>query len=334
MEDLDSRNKIQLSILTQIPPMSKFAVFLLYPIIWLLSLLPLGLLYFFSDLIWTVMMAFPRLRYRHTTVSMNMRTAFPEKSERELNALERKFYHRFLDVLFESVKSASMPAWWMRRHMRFKGTEFISRELENGNSLVMYLGHMGNWEWISSFPLNINTTGKCCQVYHPLENGTMDLVMLKLRNRYGAESLAIKHVLRTLLGYRKAGIPFIVGMIADQSPLWWDIHYWTDFLNHDTPVLTGAGQLAVKMDLRPVYAHVSRLRRGRYEVEFIPMFEPGVQAGEFEITEKYMRLLEANILESPELWLWTHKRWKRTREGYQEWLKTRLRSNRRDSEKE
>jgi len=314
--------------------MSKIAAHILYCIVWILSLVPLRLLYLLSDLIWCIMMAFPFVRYRRNTVRNNLRESFPEKNRRELAVIERKFYRQFLDTVFETFKSASMPAAWMKRHMQFKGMEFVARELGKGNSIVMYLGHTGNWEWISSLPLNISTDGICCQVYHPLENAAIDRVMLRLRNRYGALSIPMKHAVRTLLGYRKAGRPFIVGMIADQAPLWWDIHYWTDFLSHDTPVLTGAEQLAKKLGLIPVFTHISRPKRGRYIVELIPMSNSGDLSGDFEMTGRYMQMLEENIRENPELWLWTHKRWKRTREGYQEWLKTRLRSNRRNSEKE
>ncbi|MCQ2127481.1 MAG: lysophospholipid acyltransferase family protein [Bacteroidaceae bacterium] len=314
--------------------MKRVLVSMTYSFLWLISLLPLRLLYLFSDIIWIVMFLCPPLRYRRNVVRKNLRTSFPDKGVKELKRIERRFYRQFLDQIFEMFKSASMPGWWMRRHMRFEGTDILEKEFSQGRSIVMYLGHTGNWEWISSLPLNLDGNAVCCQVYHPLENAVTDSIMLKLRSRYGAESIAMKHVLRTLLGYRKAGKQFVVGMIADQVPLWWDIHYWTDFLNHNTPVLSGSEQIIRKMDLCACYGHISRPRRGHYVLKVVPMFSRAEGIEEFGITEKYFRLLEDNIRETPELWLWSHNRWKRTWEGYQKWLKTRLRSNKRDSEKE
>ena len=314
--------------------MEKIASKILYGLIWLLSLIPLRVLYLFSDIIWLIMFICPPLRYRRKIVWKNLTTSFPEKDKKELKRIERRFYRQFLDQIFEMFKSASMSGRWIRRHMHFTGLENLEREFADGRSMVMYLGHTGNWEWIASLPENVSRDVLCCQVYHPLENKLADDIMLRLRSSYGAVSISMKMVLRRLLQYRNENQKFIIGMIADQVPLWWEIHYWTDFLNHHTPVFTGSEQIIRKMDLSVCYGHISRPRRGFYELRAIPMYSHTADLPESAITEKYMRMLEDNIRECPELWLWSHNRWKRTWEGYQNWLKTRLRSNRRDNEKE
>ncbi len=311
--------------------MNKILTSVLYGIIWLVSLLPLRFLYLIADILWVIAYICPPLRYRHKIVWKNLKGSFPEKTDKQLRAIERKFYLQFLDQLFETFKSATMGKAWIKRHMRIEGMEYIRQEFAKGNSMVMYLGHTGNWEWISSLPVHVsNDDAICCQVYHPLQNRVFNDVMLRLRGQYGAESIALKRVLRRLIEIKNSGKQFIVGLISDQSPLYWDIHYWGMFMNHKTPFFTGSEQLARKMHLTTCYGHISRERRGRYVLKVVPMFSGDEIPDENVITERYVKLLEANINESPHLWLWTHNRWKRTWEGYQDWVKYCLKSNKRD----
>lgn len=308
---------------------------ILFALIRVISLLPLRVLYLFADIIWLVMFICPPLRYRKKIVEKNLALSFPEKDRAWLRRTERRFYLQFLSQIMESLKMAWGGSAWMKRHLEFKGTDMLNKSMKEGRSHILYLGHTGNWEWVSSIRLYLDLDNAvACQVYHPLENRTMDELMLKLRSQFGAVSIPMKHVGRRLLEYDREGTPFIVGMIADQVPMWWNIHYWTRFMNRKTPVFTGSEKLALKLNASTWFLHVSRPRRGHYCCEFVPIYTDTANLEEFAITEKYMRLLEDNIRECPELWLWTHNRWKRTWEGYQNWLKNRLRSSRRDSEKE
>lgn len=316
--------------------MKKILTSVLYGLIWAVSLLPLRLLYLIADAIWAIAFICPFLRYRHKIVWKNLKGSFPDRSDSELRSIERRFYRQFLDQVFEMFKSASMSGAWMKRHMRIEGMDFIEKEFASGHSIVLYLGHTGNWEWISSLPLHIASgSAACCQVYHPLENQVVDNAILRLRGQYGAESIALKRVYRRLLEIRREGRQFIVGMIADQVPLYWETHYWGQFMNRNTPFMTGAEQLARKMNLTTCYGHIRLERRGRYVLELVPMFSgTDIPDKENRITDMYVKLLEKNINENPHLWLWTHNRWKRTWEGYQSWLRNELKSNRRDMEKE
>ena len=302
--------------------MSRFLAALLYGIIWVISLLPMPLLYLFSDIIWLIMFICPQLRYRRKIVRNNLALSFPEKDQKWLKRTERRFYYQFACVIMESLKTVSASKRWVKRHMEFTGVEEIKAHLSNGRSIVGYLGHMGNWELIPSMMYHFNDIEKLtgCQVYHKLENPTMELFMLKLRSKYGSVSIPMEHVLRRLLEYRNEGRTFIIGMIADQVPLWWNTHYWTQFMNRKTPVFTGAERLARKLDTDVWYFHITRKRRGYYRCDFQLMFEHAGNLPEFTVTERYMRILEDNIKECPELWLWTHNRWKRNFEEYQEWL--------------
>ena len=302
--------------------MARFLSTLLYCFIWVLSLLPMPFLYLFSDIIWLIMFICPPLRYRKKIVRNNLALSFPEKDQKWLKRTERRFYYQFACQVMESLKTVSASRRWVERHMEFTGADILRDHMSKGRSCTGYLGHMGNWEMIPSIMYHLEglDNALACQVYHKLENPTMELFMLKLRSKYGTESIPMEHVLRRLLEFKATGKTFLIGMIADQVPLWWNTHYWTQFMNRKTPVFTGAERLARKLDTEVWYLYITRKRRGYYRCDLQLLYEHARDLPEFEVTERYMRILENNIKECPELWLWTHNRWKRNFEEYQEWL--------------
>ena len=132
----------------------------------------------------------------------------------------------------------------------------------------------------------------------------------------GAESIPMAETLRKMVEYRREGKLWIVGFIADQVPLWNNIHLWLDFLHHDTPVFTGAERISRKFDSDVYYVDVRRERRGYYVARYELMAEHSSRVPESELTVSYFRLLEKSIRRQPAFYLWTHNRWKRTHEEY------------------
>lgn len=301
--------------------LKKIAFGITYGAIWLFSLIPLCLMYLISDILVLLCFLIPPLRYRKKIVKKNLKASFPDKSKKELLNLEFNFYRYFFDMAFESTKACSMRARWMKRHIKFINIDKLYEQFQTGRSVMAYMGHTGNWEWVSALPTQLNAKYQVCQIYHVLENSVMNNVMLKIRGAYGAESIPMERTLRQLLEYKNRGQQFIVGMIADQVPLMRNIHYWTQFMNQKTPVFTGAERIAKKLDLAVFYAEVIRIKRGRYECVLHLMYESTKDEPEHSVTERYNRMLENTINNNPAIWLWSHNRWKRTWEGYQKYLK-------------
>lgn len=301
--------------------LKKIAFGITYGAIWLFSLIPLCLMYLISDILVLLCFLIPPLRYRKKIVRKNLKASFPDKSKKELLKLEFKFYRYFFDMAFESTKACSMRARWMKRHIKFVNIDKLYEQFQTGRSVMAYMGHTGNWEWVSALPTQLNAKYQVCQIYHVLENSVMNNVMLKIRGAYGAESIPMERTLRQLLEYKNRGQQFIVGMIADQVPLMRNIHYWTQFMNQKTPVFTGAERIAKKLDLAVFYAEVIRIKRGRYECVLHLMYESTKDEPEHSVTERYNRMLENTINNNPAIWLWSHNRWKRTWEGYQKYLR-------------
>ena len=281
---------------------------------YLLSPLPLRVHYLIADIVYVLM--YYVIRYRRRVVWKNLTTSFPEKDEAELHRLEHRFYRFLCDYFVETLKLLSFSREEMKRRVVFKDMEQIDEAVERGQSCAIYLGHYGNWEWISSLPLWVKPGTMCGQIYHPLENKDFDRFFLKLRQRMGALSIPMNETLRRLAECRSQKRPVVIGYISDQVPLWTNIHHWVDVFHHDTPVLTGAERIVRKFNHAVFYLDVRRLRRGYYEATLKPITYDPQQLKEYELTDIYWRMLEETIRQAPEYWLWSHNRWKRTREEF------------------
>lgn len=288
----------------------------LYCIFYLVSLLPLTILYAISDGIYYMM--YYVVRYRRHLVRKHLIDCFPEKSDEERLKIEREFYSWLCDYFMETIKLFTMSKKQVMKRMQFIGAEKVRESCQKGQSCAVYLGHYCNWEWVTSLQLWVGEDIACGQIYHPLENKAFDKLFLYLRNRLGAQCIPMAESIRKIMKMQQEGKPIVIGFIADQVPLWNNIHYWTDFLHHDTPVFTGTEKIARKMNLAVYYLDIQRLKRGYYQAEFKLLTEIPKEKKEFEITETYIRELEKTIQRQPAFWLWTHNRWKRTRE---QWLK-------------
>jgi KDO2-lipid IV(A) lauroyltransferase len=256
--------------------------------------------------------------YRRDVVRKNLTESFPEKSEEELQRIERGFYHFFCDYLVETVKLMTISREEMKRRVVFKHAELVDEIMGSGQSIALYLGHYCNWEWVSSIPLWLNPNAWCGQVYHPLENKDFDKLFLKIRERMDAHSIAMQDTLREVVNHKRNNQPIIIGYISDQVPYWTNIHHWVNFLNHDTPVLTGTERIVHKMGHAVLYLDIHRVRRGYYEAELKLVTREPQKMKDFELTDIYFEMLEKSIRRSPEFWLWSHNRWKRTREEFDE----------------
>lgn len=276
----------------------------LYLFVRLLACIPLPVLYFFSDLICPLV----HLLYRKKIVRQNIEASFPEKSKQERRSIERRFYHYFCDIIQEIIHLSAMKPQELKRRLAYRNPELLQRLQEEGKLVLVYLGHYGNWEY-QQIKVHVPEL-RMMNVYRPLKNKAFDALMLSLRGKYGAENVSKKMLLRKLVELKRAGQAAVFGMIADQSPSKNNLYYWTSFLNQDTAILTGVERMAKKMDCAVVFAHISVVGRGRYETEFRLICEDASAMAEYEITEKYARMMEENILQDPAYWLWTHKRWK------------------------
>ncbi|MCM1369250.1 MAG: lysophospholipid acyltransferase family protein [Candidatus Amulumruptor caecigallinarius] len=289
---------------------------LTYSALKLLSLLPFRVIYLLSDLLAGFMHSI--IRYRRKVVRENLESSFPEKNDTELRRIERDFYRFLTDYMLETVKMLSMSDDDIRRHMFIENPEMVDEAFRRGRNVALLLGHYCNWEWVSSLPLNFKSGIVPAQVYHHLHNKVMNDIFMKIRTKFHSNNLEMSEILRQLIVWKKEGKLSVTGFIADQAPNL-DIHLFVDFLNHDTPVYTGPERIAKFLDAEVLFCHLHREKRGFYRLRFVKITGAPKTEKVFDVSRKYFEMLESNIREAPQYWLWSHKRWKRTRKMFNDY---------------
>ena len=281
---------------------------LFYVVLKPLSYLPLGILYFFSDIV--SFLTFYLVRYRRKVVRENLNRAFPNKNEKELRKIERQFYNHFVDFIFESIKSVSISSKEVLKRTSIKNPEILDELYKQDKNVIVTCGHYNNWEFYSlSLPeLTKYTT---YSLYQPLKNTFYDQILFDSRTRYGMQLIATKDIVPFFSASSKEKKMVII--VNDQSPSNLKVAHWNTFLNEETGWNLGPEKLAKKYGYVVLFGHSKKVKRGYYEVAFqtITKNPENTEAG--EITDTYTQLLEKLIREKPQFWLWSHKRWKHQR---------------------
>lgn len=254
------------------------------------------------------------LRYRMGVVRTNLRNSFPEKSDAELRVIRRRFYRTLAEIFVDTLDLAHRNADKARHMLSVEGFD-EHRERVHGRDWIAMLAHFGCWEYCSYWGL-YDPSQMVVAVYHPLRSPVMECLYRRLRNSSYATTVAMKECVRFYVRNRETGLDgknLVLGLIADQNPPRRPNSHWFSFLNQDTIFFDGGEKLACKFRLPVYFVRMERLQRGRYRMSFELLYDGVEEVAENEITERYVRALEAMIRERPELWMWSHRRWKHKR---------------------
>lgn len=285
--------------------------YIIYPIFWLLSLLPLRLLYLISDFLY--LLIYYLVRYRRKVVRQNLLNSFPDYNSKEITAIEKKFYRFFCDLIVEIVYNVSASPKKMKKRVHVENPEVLTQHHTDKQSIMVMSGHYGNWEWATSVGLHFPKGYIAFPVYKELSNKHFDRFMIKLRSRFGAECVEKDQLLRKIYSNQKEDINGVFAMIADQTPRWANIRHWVRFLNQDTSVFIGTERIAKKYNFPVYYMDIQRFKRGYYNIKFVLISEKPQEMAAYEITDTFMKMLEKSIIAKPQFWLWSHRRWKHQR---------------------
>lgn len=250
------------------------------------------------------------VRYRRKVTAKNLALAFPEKSEAERKQLARAFYHQFCDTIVESIYGFGCSDEEMRRRVVFEHMDEVNRLIDAAGGGILMLAHFGNWEWMASIQQWVSEGVTELNVYRRLKNKNMDRLMLAIRAKRGGEYVEKQRILREMVRYRAEKKPVTVGLLSDQKPRPEVTRTWVPFLHQETGFLDGGEVLAKKFGYPVFYLYITRTARGYYHVDMRTIAAQPQSTAEGEITKAYAKVLEENIHEQPELWLWTHNRWK------------------------
>ncbi|WP_417873537.1 lysophospholipid acyltransferase family protein [Xanthomarina gelatinilytica] len=286
--------------------MQFLAYILIYPFLWLISILPFRLLYLFSDGIYIII--YHIIGYRKKTVKENLHLVFPDKSNKEIKTITKTFYHHLCDMIVESIKSMTISEAEMKKRFVIKNVDQILELEKENKSIVLMCGHYASWEWIFILQRYINHKGYA--IYKRLANKYFDALVKRIRAKYNSYLITTKETFTVLMAAKKKGELTINGFAADQSPKHDKAFHWQEFMNIKVPVHTGAELLAKKLDMAVVFLKVKKLKRGYYEATIETITKTPREYKDYDITDIFLKRLEAQIYEAPEYYLWTHKRWK------------------------
>lgn len=289
--------------------MKAIVFYLLLPLLYMISVLPFPIFYLFSDFIFVFV--YYIAGYRKKVVLKNLRNSFPEKSEKEIAALCRKFFRYFCDMSLEILKTLTISQSSMLKHCRFdeQSLSLMQKLYDDKRNIILVLGHLGNWEWGGN-SFSIQCKQQLYVIYHPLKNKYFNNMVIGMRTRFGTKLIEMKNVFREMIKnkYEINATAFI----ADQTPPPENAH-WTKFLNQDTPVFKGTAIIAKKLNYPVIFIKINKIKRGYYTMSAEMLCENPLTASDGEISEMHTKKLEQAIFEQPETWLWSHRRWKHKR---------------------
>ncbi|MBT3208792.1 MAG: hypothetical protein HN704_10980 [Bacteroidetes bacterium] len=277
---------------------------------YVLSIVPMFVLHILSDIIFVIL--YYLIKYRRKVVFENLKNSFKDKSFQERKKIEKEFYQHFCDIIFETIKTITISKNEITSRLSIKNPEMIQKYFDQKRDIVLYSAHFGNWEWLSFLPhfvpYHVNS------LYQPLSNNYFEEITQVSRSRNGLNCIPSKVGYKTIISYKRKNILTINIIAGDQRPRKSSSKHWVKFLNQDTAFLIGADRIAKKSNQVVIFPSFKKTKRGHYEIEFQIIEEEHEKENTNRIIDKYAELLENAIIKSPDLWLWSHKRWKLSKE--------------------
>jgi Kdo2-lipid IVA lauroyltransferase/acyltransferase len=282
-------------------------VFLLvYPLLWCISILPFPVLYLFSDFIYLIV--YYIIGYRKKTVRKNIALALPHLSEKEQLIIEKKSFQHLCDIFLEMIKTMTISEKEIKKRFIFKNLEVYNEVEKKGKSIAIMMAHYASYEWAVSLNYHVNFQGY--GIYKQIYNPYFDKLVRDIRLKFKANLITTKETIPTIIENKKMNKMGTYGFASDQTPRLHSTHHWQKFMGHVVPVHTGAEMLAKKYDMNVLFLRNKRVSRGYYEGYFEILSENASEIPNYQISDTFIHLVEKQILEAPEFYLWTHKRWK------------------------
>ncbi len=279
---------------------------LIYPFIWLLSILPFRVLYIISDGFYGLL--YYVIGYRKKVVYDNLKLAFPNKSKKEILRIRKKFYHHFIDVFIEMIKSFTVSKEVVYKHYKYPNIDFFTELYKDGKSVILVGPHYANWEWIMSVDSFVNYKGYAA--YTKVNNPYFNDKVLKSREKFGTNLVPNSKIITEIIYNQKNNIQAMYGLLSDQSPQLKKAFYWRTFFDVKVPVHTGGEMLAKKYNMNMVYIETKKIKRGYYETTFSLISSDAQKHKDYELTDIFINKVEKQVRKQPEYYFWTHKRFK------------------------
>ena len=281
--------------------------FVIYSLLYLISLLPWRVLYIFSDGIAFLLKHV--IKYRVDVVHQNLIIAFPNKTEKERKQIAYDFYQQFTDSFIETIKLLSISDKTFQKRFT-SNVEVLNNLYPTGQSVQIMAGHFFNWEFAN---WGVAKYGKYpfLAVFMPLSNKVFSKLIYDLRARYGSILIPATNFRSQFHKYANEG-SYAMALAADQNPGNPLQAYWVNFFGRLTPFVKGPEKGAKLNNTAQVFVHFYRTKRGYYHSHYELMTISPNYFKDGQLTALYVKVLEEKIQANPSNYLWSHRRWKYT----------------------
>src|SRR5699024_3724669 len=286
--------------------MQRLLYILVYPLWWLISLLPLSILYLISDILFVLL--YYIIGYRRRVVKDNLALALPDRNSTERKQIEKDFYIHLCDFFIETIKSLSISEKEINRRFQFENIDILQDFYNQNKSVLLMCGHYASWEWSGILTKHMPYRG--IAVYKQLKNPYFDKLIKRIRGTFGAEIVTNKQIVTKLFRMHSDQQKSLTLIPSDQTPKISDYKHVDTFMGVRVPVFVGTEELAKKLDQIPIYLQVRKIKRGHYAARFIPLTKHPNKVPNYEITRMFLDEIEKQIAAAPAYYLWSHKRWK------------------------
>ncbi len=294
--------------------LNKLIFYIIYSLLYLLSLLPFAVWYFISDGLFLVL--YYVVGYRKKMAYENLRRSFPAKTEAEIRVIHKAFFHHLCDLVAEFFKEMTMSKDTFSQRMKILNPEIFEEIAQKDKGVLMLATHFGNFEWMTTMT-DMASPVTCYGIYAPLKSVVAERLMVKTRERWGGKLLPVKDAIRNSLA--KLDEKCVIGFVCDQTPSRREQLYFTQFLHQTTAVHDRMAHLVLQKEADTFFVKVKKVKRGYYTLEYINIpiqdFLPYSVENAQKLTDFYTEQVEKMICEQPEIWLWTHRRWKHSPKG-------------------
>ncbi|MDO9256673.1 MAG: lysophospholipid acyltransferase family protein [Bacteroidales bacterium] len=288
----------------------KFLFWIVKFIFGLINILPFRIKYILSDALSPVLNHV--VKYRKKVITENLKNSFPEKNKAQIRLIIKGFYQHLTDLIFEILKLDTLTEEELFRRVTVSGEDILTKLAEKKKGVVMVMSHTGNWEWTSQ---RVCFSGRCFEyvgviakeVSDPYFDQYFTDIRMKLQKGY-SEIIPFTQTARYLAAIRHKTSMLIT--IADQTPHKDQIQYRANFLNQDSGIFLGPERIAKSLNFAVVFCHINKKERGQYHIEYELVTDAPKENEPYEITDRHVKMLEEDIRKQPEIWLWSHRRWK------------------------
>ena len=281
----------------------------LYPILWCISMLPFRILYIVSDGVY--LLTYYIIGYRKKTVRENLALALPHLSEKERLVIEKKSFRHMCDVFLEMIKTLTISKSEMDKRYVFNNLEVYSDLEKKEKSIALLCAHYASYEWAVS--LNSKANFESYAIYKKINNQYFDKLVRDIRSKFKATLITTKETIPVMASNFRSKKLGVYGLVSDQSPKLGGFFHWNKFMGIEVPIHTGGEMLAKKYDMNVIFLRTKKVKRGYYEATFEVLSDNAKEVPNYEITDQFLKLVEEQIYEQPEFYLWSHKRWKHRR---------------------